>query len=219
MGFFNDVWKGITGQTAADKAHQAQKEATAAASATTEATLKQQMEMFRENQEMLAPFVGMSKDAMGQMSALTGGQGMGAQQSAISAIENSPMFQSQVQQGENALLQNASATGGLRGGNMQASLSQFRPGMLQNQIQQQYANLGGVANLGMSPLSQASAGFGQMAGAQGQAGANMSNLLMQAGDNQAANHLAGYQLQRNFVGDLFGAGMKVANLGVDAEWF
>jgi len=71
----------------------------------------------------------------------------------------------------------------------------------------------------MSPISQASAGFGQMAGAQGQAGANMSNLLMQAGDNQAANHLAGYKLQRNFVGDLFSAGMEVANLGVDAEWF
>ena len=49
-----------------------------------------------------------------------------------------------VRQGEEAILQGASATGGLRGGNVQAALAQFRPAMLNRFVQQQYERLGGL---------------------------------------------------------------------------
>ncbi len=57
--------------------------------------------------------------------------GMEAQQGAISGLEGSPIFQALARQGEDAILQNASATGGLRGGNVQGALGQFRPAALQ----------------------------------------------------------------------------------------
>lgn len=106
---------------------------------------------------------------------LNGGQ---AQSSAISGIENSPYFSGLVKQGENAILQNASATGGLRGGNTQAALAQFRPNMLAAAIDQQYQRLAGITSLGQN----AAAGVGN-------AGMNMANnnsqLLQQQGAAQA----------------------------------
>lgn len=195
--FAGDLWSDVTGQTAAEEAAQAQ-------TAGSREALDFQREMFEAQQEMLAPYLEMSQGALNQMGALTGTQGAEAQQAAISALENSPMFQSQIQQGENAILQNAAATGGLRGGNIQGALAQYRPQMLQNQIQQQLANLGGIASMGASPLSQATASQG----AFGQSGANILSGLGQA---NAANRLAQYQLGRDFLFDWAGLGANVAS--------
>jgi hypothetical protein len=205
-------WGDITGANASKRAAKEQRRAAALAAQVQRETLAQQMEMFNRQQEMISPFVDMSEGAMGQMGVLTGTQGADAQQQAISSLENSPLFQSQVQQGENALLQNAAATGGLRGGNTQGALAQFRPGMLQNEINQQFNRLGGIAQLGMGPLSQASAGFGQMANAQGQFGTNMSNLYNQMGQQQASNELAQYQMNRDMFFDVAGLGLKAGGL-------
>lgn len=202
----------ITGRNAADNAVDAQKDALAASMGIQREALDQQMEMFNRQQEMLSPFVDQAEGAMGQMGAITGTEGAEAQQAAYGAIQNSPMFQSQVQQGENALLQNAAATGGVRGGNMQAALSQFRPQMLQNSINQQYDQLGGIASLGMGPLSQAASGFGSMADAQGQFGSNAANLTTQSGQAEAANYLGQYQMGRDFIFDLAGLGVNIAGL-------
>lgn len=105
------------------------------------------------------------------------------QRAAISGIAESPLFQSQVQQGEQALLQNASATGGLRGGNIQAALAQFRPSMLSQAIQNQYQNLAGLTSLGQ----QSAAGVGT---AGMQTATNVGNLLQQQGAAQAGGYLA-----------------------------
>lgn len=134
---------------------------------------------------------------------LLGLNGSGAQQSAISGIENSPYFSGLVKQGENAILQNASATGGLRGGNTQAALAQFRPNMLSAAIDQQYQRLGGLTTLGQN----AAAGVGN-------AGQNMANnnssLLGQIGSAQAGGILG--QARANVQGingltSAFGAAM------------
>lgn len=110
--------------------------------------------------------------------------GAAAQQQAIAGIESSPLFQSLMRQGEQGILQNASATGGLRGGNVQGALAQFRPAMLNQQIQQQLANFAGLASLGQS----AAAGTGN-AGIQ--TGANVANLLRDTGQAQGAASIAG----------------------------
>jgi len=73
-----------------------------------------------------------------------------AQQQAIDNLANGAQFQSLVRRGEDAILANASATGGLRGGNTQAALAQFRPQMLQALIDKQLANLGGIAANGQN---------------------------------------------------------------------
>lgn len=80
--------------------------------------------------------------------ALVGLLGPEAQQAAIAQLEASPQFQSLVAQGEAGILANAAATGGVRGGNTQAALAQFRPGLLSSIIEQQYARLGGLSGMG-----------------------------------------------------------------------
>jgi hypothetical protein len=129
--------------------------------------------------------------------------GATAQQKAIQGIAQGPQMQALVQQGENAILQNASATGGLRGGNTQAALAQFRPQMLSQLLQQQFQNLGGISGLG-----QASAA-GQAAAAQ-QTGQSISGLLGQQGAAQAGNALAQGQAQANLysgIGSAIGQGV------------
>jgi len=82
--------------------------------------------------------------------------GAQAQQQAISQLEQSPTFQALARQGEEGILQNASATGGLRGGNVRGALAQFRPALLNQQIQQQLETLGGISRMGQN----AAAGVG-----------------------------------------------------------
>lgn len=113
----------------------------------------------------------------GDLSAFQRG-GAQAQQTAVNQLEQSPMFQALAQQGENAILQNASATGGLRGGNVQGALAQFRPQLLNQQIQQRFQQLGGITSLGQ----QSAAGVGTSGM---NAATNIGQAYTQAGQAQA----------------------------------
>lgn len=135
---------------------------------------------------------------------LLGLNGADAQSRAISGIENSPYFSGLVKQGENAILQNASATGGLRGGNTQGALAQFRPQMLAAAIADQYQRLGGITSLGQN----AAAGVGNAG--QNAANAN-SALLGQVGAAQAGGILgqaAGQVQGINGISSAFGTGLS-----------
>jgi len=99
----------------------------------------------------------------------------GAQQQAIRGIESSPEYQALLRSGEEGILQNASATGGLRGGNTQGALAQFRPQLLSSLINQRLGQLGGLTQLGQ-------------ASAAGQA-SSVANLLTQQGAAQAGGAL------------------------------
>jgi hypothetical protein len=155
-------------------------------SAAAQAGIEEQRRQFDAVQKLLAPFTQGGTTAFGQQQALIGVQGPEAQQKAINALEQGPAFQSLVQQGENAILQNASATGGLRGGNTQAALGQFRPQLLSQLIDQQFNQLGGLSATG-----QASA-VGQATAAQNQ-GSAISGLLAQQGAAVAGGQLASGQ--------------------------
>lgn len=129
-----------------------------------------------------------------------------AQKRAIAALEQSPFFTSMMQQGENALLQSASATGGLRGGNIQGALAQFRPGLLNQMIQQRMANLGGLTQIGQaSAAGQAAQGM-QSAGAIG-------NLLAQQGAAIAGGQLAQGQQMQNTLKTIGGLAGIAGGLG------
>ena len=140
----------VGGAMSAREQRKAAKGASKAQAAAADASVAEQQRQFDEAKKLLAPYVAVGEPALAelagyadfgpqaiqQQAALAGLQGPQAQQAAITAIEQSPLFQAQVRQGEEALLQQASATGGLRGGNIQGALAQFRPQMLQQQIEQ-----------------------------------------------------------------------------------
>lgn len=172
--------------------------------------IDQQNKQFEAVQKLLSPFVTAGTGSLGAQQDLLGLNGAGAQQAAISGIQSSPMFSALAQQGEDAILANASATGGLRGGNVQSALGQFRPQLLNQLIEQQYAKLGGLTSLGQN----AAAGVGN---AGMQTGSNVASLLQQQGAAQAGNALAAGRAQAG-VYNAFGnsAGMYQALQGFGA---
>ena len=162
---------------------EAAKDAASTQAGASQAGIEEQRRQFDVVQKLLEPYVTGGTEAFKQQQALVGVQGPEAQRAAISAIEQGPAFQALTAQGENALLQRASATGGLRGGNVQAALAQFRPQILSQLIEQQYGQLGGLAKFG-----QASAA-GTGAAAQ-ETGSNVAQLLAAQGAAQAGKAFA-----------------------------
>jgi hypothetical protein len=161
------------------------------------AAIAEQRRQFDRVQQLLSPYVQGGNEGLQSLLGLIGAQGAPAQQKAVNAFQQTPMFQGLVQQGENAILQNASATGGLRGGNVQGALAQFRPALLNQQIQQQIGNLGGLATMG----ANAAAGVGTAGQSMGN---NVSALLANTGQAQAAGGLASGQAWGNALGSLGG---------------
>ena len=187
---------GITGSTSA--AEGAQKGAATQAQAA-EMGIEEQRRQFDAIQKLLSPFVTAGTGALGEQQALLGLLGPEAQQRAMINVEGSPGFQNIYRQGEDALLQNVSATGGLRGGNVQAALAKFRPQLLNQFVEQRFANLGGLTGIGQaSAAQQASAGQAT--------GANVANLLGQRGAAMAGGQLAKGGAQRQAFGDLLQIG-------------
>ena len=184
----------------------AAEEAAGAQRSASEAAIAEQRRQQAEAERLLAPYTQAGQGALGQQQALLGLAGPEAQAAAIAQLEQSPQFQAMLQQGESAILQNASATGGLRGGNTQAALAQFRPQMLSQIIQQQMAQLGGLSGMGQQSALGA-AGYGQQ-GAQGVMG-----QLGAMGQANAGAALAQGQGMANLFGGVGGALGTLGGLG------
>lgn len=179
---------GIVSSNAAGKAAGAQKDA-------SEAGIAEQRYEFDKVQELLKPYSDAGEGAVGQQSDLLGLNGPEAQAKAIAGIQSSPEFSALTKQGEEGITQNASATGGLRGGNIQSALAQFRPQLLSQLIESRFGKLSSVAGVG-----QASAA-GTAAAAQN-TGNNISGLLAQAGQASAGAYMAQGQAVSNVAGSV-----------------
>lgn len=151
-------------------------------SASAQAGIDEQRRQFDAIRKLMEPYAAAGPGALSQMQGIAGLGAPGAQAAAYRGIEQSPGFQSMAQQGEAGILQNASATGGLRGGNVQAALGQFRPQLLNQFVNQQYERLAGITSLGQ----QSAAGVGT---AGMQTGSNVANLMQQQGAAQAGGIL------------------------------
>lgn len=172
--------------------------------------VEEQRRQFDAVQKLLKPYADAGLSGLTGQQDLLGINGTAAQQAAINNINNSSEMQTYLQQGENAILQNASATGGLRGGNTQAALAQFRPQLLNQLINQRYQNYAGLTSLGQN----AAAGTGN---AGMQTASNISNLYQQTGAAQAGAALAQGQANANMwnsVNSAIGqvAGMKMMGM-------
>lgn len=173
------------------------KAANQAADAQTQSAqlgIEEQRRQFDAIQKLLSPYVTAGTGALGAQQSLLGLGGADEQRAAIGAIENSPQFDALTQQGEDAILANASATGGLRGGNTQGALAQFRPQLLAQLIDQQYSRLGGLTQIG-----QASAAGVGSAGMQ--TGNNVTQLLGQQGAAAAGAALTAGKANAQFATD------------------
>lgn len=203
MSFVSRTLGKITG--ASDQADAAQ-QASQTQAASAQLGIDEQRRQFDALQQGLSPYTSAGIPALGAQQNLLGLNGNGAQQTAIDGIQNGAQFQSMLQQGNDNILSNASATGGLRGGNTQAALGQFAPALLSQLLQQQYANLGGLTSIGQS----SAAGVGN---AGMQTGSNIAQLLQQQG---AAT--AGGQIAQGGVGASgFGSLLGLAGLGIGAK--
>jgi len=130
-------------------------------------SVEEQQRQFDQLVELMAPFVGVGEEALQAQKRLIGLGAPGEQEAAIEALRQSPQFQALTGAGEEAILARGSATGGLRGGDIQGALAQFRPQMLSDLISQQYGRLGGLTQIGQaSAAGQAGAGmdFGRSVG-------------------------------------------------------
>ena len=157
----------------------------------------------------LAPYQAAGAPALAQQQALIGLGGPGAERAAIARISGGETYKALAQQGEEAMLQRASATGGLRGGNIQGALAQFRPALLSSLIDQQYGRLGGLTALGGN-VTQNLASMGQASaagvGAAGMTtGANVANLMGQQGAAQAGGILGQQSALTGGINQAFGA--------------
>lgn len=181
-------------------ANQQSKAANRAANAQSDAAyagIDEQRRQFDNIRELLTPYVNAGTGALGGQQDLLGINGAPQQQQAIDQLRQSPQFTSLLAQGENSILQNASATGGLRGGNTQAALAQFSPALLSQMIDQQYGRLGGLTSLGQN----AAAGVGN---AGMNTGNQISALLQQQGAAQAGGALAQGRAQAGYANAISG---------------
>jgi len=147
-------------------------------SGAAEAGIAEQRRQFDALQSLLKPYTEAGLPALEQQQSFLGLRGPEAERAAIERISGGERFKALAGQGEEALLSRASATGGLRGGNLQGALAQFRPALLSNLIEKQYGQLGELATLGQS--SAAGVGTAGM-----NTGARIANLLGEQGAAQA----------------------------------
>lgn len=166
--------------------------------AASQAGIAEQRRQFDAVQKLLAPYVQAGTGSLTAQQNLIGLGGAGAQQQAIDQLQAGPQFQSMLKAGTNSILQNASATGGLRGGNTQGALAAFAPSLLAQVIQQQFGNLGGLTTLG----ENAAAGVGN-AGLQ--TGNAVSSLLQQGGAAQSGGYLNAGKSNQNLIGGALGS--------------
>lgn len=202
MGLFSS----IASVFGASKKKKAAQQAAAAQAAAAQAGIDQVGAQFAQTQQSLAPYLGAGTKALGAQQDLLGLNGTGVQQTQLDALKASPLFQQLFGAGQDAVLSGASATGGLRGGNVQRSLYDAGEDTFAQVIQQQLANLGGLSSQGLGAAT-----------GQGQLGAQSADSIAQLLGNKGAAQAGGilgaaaanqqkYAALGNIFSDLFGSG-------------
>jgi len=101
-------------------------------------SMAKQEEQLAQARQLLQPFASGGTETFQRMMALAGARGAGEEAAAIQQVQNSPQYREALRAGQESILSQASATGGLRGGNVQAALGQLAPAVLNDTIAQRY---------------------------------------------------------------------------------
>lgn len=183
-------------------AEKSAKSAAKAQMAMLEKQIAEQRAAYADTQGLYKPYQQAGLGGLESYLALLGQSGDEAQQQAIAGLEQTPGYQAQLQAGQRAVLQNASATGGLRGGNVQQGLAEFGSGLFGNYYQNMLGQLGGLQQQGFN--TQTNLANARM-GTAGQIGQTYANMGQAQGQGILAQQAAKQQGMSN-LGSLAGAG-------------
>lgn len=133
-------------------------------------------------QQAFEPYSEAGTGALEKLLASMGLSGQDAQQQFLTGVQDSPVLANAIRSGTEGILQNASATGGVRGGNVQRGLADFNADQYVNEMLRQQSQLYDVSGMGLGATGQA-VGFGQ------QYANNAGNILGQQGQVRAGGLL------------------------------
>ena len=178
--------------------------ATRAQTDASEATVAEQRRQFDITQAGLQPFQEAGQAAVTSQQALLGLSGQEAQAGALASIEQSAGQQFLRDRAQKNLVRNASAIGGLGGGNVRSALVQQGVGFAQQDIQNQFGRLGQVAGQGQSAATSIGQ-FGQ------QASGNIGNALLAGGQARATGILQRNQANQQLISSV---GTAIGSSGI-----
>lgn len=201
MGLFSFVG-GLFGGGAQKKASQ---KATDALTAAYNRGIDLQNQQYQTTRQDYMPYTQAGVAAIGDYGDLLGTNGAEAQAQGIEALKGSPLYSLLFNNGREALLQNASASGGLRGGDFQRASMDFGADTLGQVYGNQLSNLYNLSNLGLGAT-------GSVANAGMNAANNVTSLVGNIGQAQATNYLtkgginaANWQNAGSFLDGIAGA--------------
>jgi hypothetical protein len=191
-----------------NQASKASANAAAAQTQAAQAGIASTKEQFDQVVKLMEPYREAGYKSINAQQAMAGLMGPEAQGQEINSILQGPQYGTMLMQGENAIRQNAAATGGLRGGNIQSALAKFRPELLNSLIQQQFGNLNSITGTGQAAASN-------QAQASQQTGQTIAGLYSNMGAGQAAGYIGQGQAAANMATGLSNSiGGTAAMLGV-----
>jgi hypothetical protein len=151
-----------------------EKKAAAQRAAAIKAATEQQTASYRESQEFLEPRAQQEQAAMGRVTNLLGLDGEAPD---FSTFTDSPGYEFQREQGQQAIERSAAARGGLQSGNTLAAAAEYGQGLADSTFQNYLAQVMQLQNQGVD-TNQANLATNY--------GVNVGNLLTGAGEARAS---------------------------------
>ena len=185
--------------TGVEAAQDAARDAAGIQAQGAQAGIEEQRRQFDITQGNLAPFREAGIGALEQQQALLGLGGQDAQTQAFAGLQESPGQKFIRDRARKNRVRNASAIGGLGGGNIRSALSEQEVGFAAQDLQNQFGRLGQIAGQGQS----AGTSIGQF-GAQ--TAGNIANLGIAGSEARASGILGGAQAESQFTNSLLNLG-------------
>lgn len=166
-------------------------------------------DLFKQGLNRLDPYMQTGVQANQLQAALSGALGPEAQAKAFAEYRSSPGVDFLREQGERATLRNASALGGVGGGNVRAELNRQGIGYAMQDFGNQFNRIGQVADRGFGASSQGASFGPQEASIQANLGQFAANIPLQIAQAQAGMQ---FQAGRDLSSNIGGTTSALANL-------
>lgn len=158
----------------------------AAATSRIDQTQQQVGDIYKQGLSYLDPYMQQGGQANQLQAALSGALGPEAQQQAFANYQQSPGVQFAQKEAERALTRNAAATGGLGGGNVLRDLTQLAAGTFMQDYNNQFGQIGQVADRGLSSATTGAGLQGQQGQVQAGLGQFAAGIPLRVAEAQAA---------------------------------
>ncbi len=145
-------------------------------------------------------------EALTQLGGMSGIGDVNTQQEILDRAKSSPFYEDMVRAGEEGVMRGASATGGLRSGNVQSALYDERRRALQTAYGSEVSNLRGLAGL---PTGQES-----IAQTMGNIGATQAQGILGASQAQSQGQIAQGQIYQQGLQQMGNIGMQGLGMGI-----